>query len=82
MPEENTKWRPFTRPRSTGRGLKSSAMRSRCSVASTTSFGMPSVRAQTLVDPPGRAVSGVSVPTSPFAASFTVPSPPNATTTS
>ena len=57
-------------------------MRSRCSVASTTSLGIPSVRAQTLVEPPGSAVSGVSDPTSPLAASLTVPSPPNATTTS
>ena len=54
----------------------------RCSVASTTSLGMPSVRAQTLVEPPGSAVSGVSVPARPLAASFTVPSPPKATTTS
>ena len=57
-------------------------MRSRCSVASTTSFGIPSVRAQTLVEPPGSAVSGVREPTRPLAASFTVPSPPKATTTS
>ena len=40
------------------------------------------VRAHTLVEPPGSAVSGVLVPTRPFAASFTVPSPPKATTTS
>ena len=51
-------------------------------MASTTSFGMPSVRAHTFVEPPGSAVSGVCEPTSPFAASFTVPSPPKATTTS
>ena len=51
-------------------------------MASTTSFGMPSVRAHTLVEPPGSAVSGVREPTRPLAASFTVPSPPKATTTS
>ena len=51
-------------------------------MASTTSFGMPSVRAHTLVEPPGSAVSGVFDPHSPFAASLTVPSPPKATTTS
>ncbi len=57
-------------------------MRSRCSVASTTSSGMPSVRQKTFVAPPGRQVSGVFEPARPLAASFTVPSPPKATTTS
>jgi hypothetical protein len=33
-------------------------------------------------EPPGSTLSGVSEPASPFAASFTVPSPPKATTTS
>jgi hypothetical protein len=33
------------------RGRKSSARASRCSVASTTSFGIPSVRQTTLVEP-------------------------------
>ena len=57
----------------------SSAKHSRCSVASTTSA---SERHQALVEPPGRQVSGASDPAKPFAASFTVPSPPKATTTS
>ena len=43
---------------------------------------MPSIRANTLLDPPGRTVNGVDVPASPLTASLTVPSPPNATTTS
>ena len=51
-------------------------------MASTTSVGMPIARWNTFVAPPGRQVSGVSEPASPFAASFTVPSPPKATTTS
>ena len=82
MPDANTKWRPLTMPVSIRRGSKPSAIRSRCSVASTTSFGMPSIRQKTFVAPPGRQVSGVSDPISPLAASFTVPSPPNETTTS
>ena len=70
MPDANTKWRPLTMPVSIRRGSKSSAIRSRCSVASTTSFGMPSIRQKTFVAPPGRQVSGVSDPIRPLAASF------------
>ena len=44
LPGGATNARPFMRPRSTRRGSKSSAMRRMCSVASTTSSGMPSVR--------------------------------------
>ena len=51
-------------------------------MASTTSLGIPSILQKTLFEPPGRHVSGVEEPASPLAASFTVPSPPNATTTS
>ena len=51
-------------------------------MASTTSLGMPSILQNTLLEPPGRTVSGVPVSARPLAASFTVPSPPNATTTS
>jgi hypothetical protein len=40
------------------------------------------MRQYTLVAPPGRQVRAVCDPASPFAASLTVPSPPNATTTS
>jgi hypothetical protein len=40
------------------------------------------MRQYTFVAPPGRTVSSVSEPASPFAASLTVPSPPKATTTS
>ena len=61
------------------RGAQRSARCSRCSVASTTSVGMPSSLATTLFEPPGRQVSAVRVPASPLAASLTVPSPPNAT---
>jgi hypothetical protein len=82
IPEPKVKCRPFISPVSTLRGSNSSAMRRRCSVASTTSLGMPSTRQKTLVEPPGRHVRGVSRPTRPFAASLTVPSPPKATTTS
>ena len=39
---------------------------------------MPSVRANTFVDPPGSTPSAVSVPAMPVATSFSVPSPPNA----
>ena len=81
-PEENVKRRPLTTPTSTRRGRQSSAMRRTCSVASTRSAGMPRILLNTFADPPGRQVSAVSEPTSPFAASLTVPSPPNATTTS
>ena len=42
----------------------------------------PEGAAKTFVAPPGRQVTGVSDPASPFATSFTVPSPPNATTMS
>ena len=42
----------------------------------------PSARANTLVDPPGNAASAVVVPTSPQAASLSVPSPASTTTTS
>ncbi len=91
IPDEKVKWRPDhspsaercpTRARSTRRGRQSSAMRSRCSVASTISPGMPSSLQNTLVAPPGRQVSGTSPPARPLAASLTVPSPPKATTTS
>ena len=51
-------------------------------MASTTSLGIDSILANTLFEPPGRTVSGVPVPARPFATSFTVPSPPNAATTS
>jgi hypothetical protein len=44
--------------------------------------GIPRIFAKTLLDPPGRTVSGVGVPGQPLAISLTVPSPPNATTTS
>ena len=40
---------------------------------------MPSIWQKTFVAPPGRQVSGVSEPASPFAISLTVPSPPNDT---
>ena len=40
------------------RGCQSSASESRCSVASTTSLGIPSMRQTTLVEPPGRIASG------------------------
>ena len=53
-PQANTKRRPLAMPRSMRRGRKSSASPSRCSVASTTSFGIPSVRQTTLVEPPGQ----------------------------
>ena len=42
----------------------------RCSTAATGSLGMPSVRANTLVDPPGSTPSAVSVPAIPVATSF------------
>src|SRR3954451_10108725 len=51
-------------------------------VASTGSFGNPSVRANTFVEPPGSVASAQSVPTRPLAASFSVPPPPSTTTTS
>ena len=51
-------------------------------MASTTSVGMPSIRQTTFVQPPGSIDSGTSEPARPFAASFRVPSPPNATTRS
>jgi hypothetical protein len=51
-------------------------------VASMGSLGMPMVRANTLVDPPGRTARAQSVPASPLAASFRVPSPPSTTTAS
>ncbi len=51
-------------------------------MASTTSLGMPRVRQTTFVEPPGRTDTGTSVPARPFATSFRVPSPPNATTMS
>ena len=51
-------------------------------MASTTSPGVPSIFAKTFVAPPGRQVSGVSVPASPLAASLTVPSPPKVATAS
>ncbi len=43
---------------------------------STGSFGIPSVRANTLVEPPGSTPSAVSVPAMPVATSLRVPSPP------
>ena len=82
IPQAKTKWRPLIRPKSILRGLKSSAIAIRCSVASTTSLGIPRVRATTLVEPPGNTETGTSVPASPLATSFRVPSPPNATTMS
>ena len=81
-PQQKTKRRPLAIPRSIWRGSKRSASPSRCSVASTTSLGIPSVRATTLVEPPGRMETGTSVPASPLATSFSVPSPPKATTRS
>ena len=50
--------------------------------AATGSLGSPIVRANTLVDPPGNTPRAVSVPAIPVATSFSVPSPPNPTTTS
>src|SRR3954451_5589248 len=50
--------------------------------AATGSLGIPSVRAKTLVLPPGRMASAVCVPATPVATSFSVPSPPKPTTTS
>ena len=44
--------------------------------------GNPQRPATTLVEPPGSTETGTSVPASPFATSFSVPSPPKATTTS
>ena len=82
IPQAKTKWRPLMRPRSMRRGRKSSAIPIRCSVASTTSLGIPSVRQTTLVDPPGSTEPGTSVPARPLATSFSVPSPPKATTMS
>ncbi|OJU84704.1 MAG: hypothetical protein BGO11_14520 [Solirubrobacterales bacterium 70-9] len=64
------------------RGSQLSANESRCSVASTTSLGMPRLRATTLAEPPGRIAIGISVPARPLATSFRVPSPPKETTTS
>ena len=52
------------------------------STASTGSFGMPIVRANTFVDPPGSTPSAVPLPAMPVATSFSVPSPPNPMTTS
>src|SRR5688500_4612212 len=46
------------------------------------SLGSPRVRANTLVDPPGRAASAHRVRARPLAASLSVPSPPRTTTTS
>src|SRR5439155_9500649 len=40
------------------------------------------VRAKTLVEPPGKVASAVSLPASPLAASLRVPSPPRTTTAS
>ena len=40
------------------------------------------LRAKTLVEPPGRTASAVCVSAMPAATSLTVPSPPNAATTS
>ena len=51
-------------------------------LASIGSCAIPSVRANTLVEPPGSVASAVCVPTSPHAASLSVPSPPSTTTTS
>ena len=52
------------------------------SAASIGSSGSPSVRAKTLVEPPGSTPSAASEPTRPLAASFRVPSPPSTTTAS
>jgi hypothetical protein len=46
------------------------------------SFGMPSIRPKTLVEPPGSGTSGIADRARPLAASLSVPSPPKATTTS
>ena len=82
MPAENVNHRSSTRARSIRRVGSPSASRSRCSVASMMSFGIPRIRQKTLDEPPGNVLSGVSEPTRPLAASLTVPSPPKATTTS
>ncbi len=74
--------RSLTSGRSMWRTSQRSASPSRCSVASTISLGMPSIRHSTLVLPPGSGKIGVSEPIRPLTASLTVPSPPKVTTTS
>ena len=64
-PEENVNTRPLTTPRSTRLGLQSSAMASTCSVASTTSPGIPSIFPKTFAEPPGSGQSGVDEPQQP-----------------
>jgi len=81
-PEEKVKARSLTSGRSMWRTSQRSARPSRCSVASTISLGMPSIRHSTFVLPPGSGKIGVSDPISPLTASLTVPSPPNVTTAS
>ena len=50
--------------------------------AATGSLGIPMVRANTLVDPPGSTPIAAAVPAAPVATSLSVPSPPKPTTTS
>ena len=54
----------------------------RCASACVTVRPSPYSRAMTFVVPPGSTASGVALPTSAAAASPTVPSPPQTTTTS
>ena len=76
------KYRPFTTPSPTRSMLFASRAGPSSLAAATGSFGRPMLRANTFVEPPGRTASAVWLPATPVATSFTVPSPPNATTTS
>ena len=69
--------RPFTRPSPIGRRSAASMPPASSSTAATGSLGMPIVRANTFVEPPGSTPSAVSVPAIPVATSLSVPSPPN-----
>src|SRR3954447_9894242 len=82
MPTWNRKYRPFTNPSPTRSMRWFDSPSSSTPVASIGSFGSPMVRANTLVDPPGRGASAVFVPARPLATSLSVPSPPRHTTTS
>src|SRR4051794_12169340 len=81
-PTWNRKYRPFTVPSPMGSMLCLASASSSAPVASIGSFGNPIVRANTFVDPPGSGARAVSLPASPLATSFKVPSPPRQTTTS
>ena len=79
---------PAARPRPIVRSVRSRSASRIAPVASTASFGRPRARAKTFVEPPGttarRGRRSGSGPwwSRPLTTSFTVPSPPRATTSS